>query len=161
MDVLRELLQHHLPEGAASGLFGSAVRSVGRVCHSCSASSRAARRLRVFLYSRARARAQEASCQLLAVELRVPYTFKELGQCARADNVASFEVLWAHAPDELRAQQPVPITLLITAAERKGFGDAALRRLAAGDDPVTAIDHAYRIELLFWVLSDVTGRRIP
>ena len=34
-------------------------------------------------------------------------------------------------------------------------------RLAAGDDPVTAIEHAYRIELLFWVLSDVMGRRTP
>lgn len=34
-------------------------------------------------------------------------------------------------------------------------------RLAAGDDPVTAIEHAYRIELLFWVLSVVTGRRTP
>lgn len=32
-------------------------------------------------------------------------------------------------------------------------------RLAAGDDPVTAIEHAYRIELLFWVLSAVMGQR--
>ncbi len=32
-------------------------------------------------------------------------------------------------------------------------------RLVAGDDPVTAIDHAYRIELLFWVLSAVMGQR--
>lgn len=34
-------------------------------------------------------------------------------------------------------------------------------RLAVGDDPVTAIDHAYRIELLFWILSSVMGRRTP
>lgn len=34
-------------------------------------------------------------------------------------------------------------------------------RRVAGDDAVTAIEHGYRIELLFWVLSAVMGRRIP
>lgn len=32
-------------------------------------------------------------------------------------------------------------------------------RLVGGDSVVAATAHAYRIELLFWVLSDVMGRR--